>query len=74
MGKSSVAAVVAVFLAVVTIALWLAAESPTSTFQPDPNLEQRGLPGVQARHTRSVARRGRWNCSAGAMAVTCWHK
>jgi hypothetical protein len=51
MGKSSVTAVVAVFLAVVTIALWLAAESPTSTFQPDPNLEQRGLPGVQARHT-----------------------
>jgi hypothetical protein len=52
MGKSSVTAVVAVFLAVVTMALWLAAESPTSTFQPDPNLEQRGLPGVQARrHT-----------------------
>ena len=51
MGTSSISAVVAVFLAVVMIALCSAAESPMSTLQTEQQLEAGDVHGVQARHT-----------------------
>ena len=51
MGTSSISAVVAVFLAVVMIALCSAAESPTSTLQTEQQLAAEDVHGVQARHT-----------------------
>jgi hypothetical protein len=55
MGNSSVAAVVAALLAVVTTALWCAAESPTGAMQQEWRLEESKLEGVQAAHTLSDA-------------------
>jgi hypothetical protein len=51
MGNSSIAAVVAVFLAVVMTALWLQTEAPMSAAQPEWRFQQQVLPDAQARHT-----------------------
>ncbi|NCF24657.1 MAG: hypothetical protein GWP60_08975 [Gammaproteobacteria bacterium] len=51
MGTSSIAAVAAVFLAVVMIALCSAAESPMNTLQTEQRLEAVDIHGLQARHT-----------------------
>lgn len=50
MGNSSVAAVVAVFLALVMTALWLSTEAPIDTAQPGLHSGQQGLENTQARH------------------------
>ena len=51
MGTPSISAVVAVFLAVVMIALCSAAEAPMNTMQTEQQLEADDIHGVQARHT-----------------------
>ena len=51
MGNSSIAAVVAVFLAVVMTALCSATDSPMTTRQPERQVVADDLQGVQARHT-----------------------
>jgi hypothetical protein len=51
MGNSSIAAVVAVFLAVVMTALWVPTEAPMTMAQPEWHSEQQVLPDAQARHT-----------------------
>lgn len=51
MGTSSIAAALAVFLAVVMIALCSAAESPMNTLQTEQQIEADDIHGVQARHT-----------------------
>lgn len=51
MGNSSVAAVVAVFLALVMTTLWFSTEAPIDTAQPGLHSGQQGLENAQARHT-----------------------
>ena len=51
MGISRIAAVVAVFLAVMMTALWFTAEAPSAAAQSGWHLEQQELQDAQARHT-----------------------
>jgi hypothetical protein len=51
MGNSSIAAVVAVFLAVVMTALCSAADLPANSLQPDRRAEVAEFQDVQAAHT-----------------------
>ncbi len=51
MGTSSIAAALAVFLAVAMIALCSAAESPMNALQTGQQIEADDIHGVQARHT-----------------------
>lgn len=51
MGNSSIAAVVAAVLAVITIAWMFALASPTQSVQPQWHMEADAVEGLQASHT-----------------------